>query len=481
MKKVGLLLIIFLLIACTVGCDTKEKETDDTGAETGSTQSSTDLSENATESGTQDSTDASENATESGTQDSTDASENTTESGTQGGDIQNPAVIIRFNGNGGNVTVEYVEIEYGGRLAYSDLPSATREGYILKGWSYDLFGNDLWSARNDTFTDAETILFAVWEKESSGTTDSSNQGGSNPVPDDMIKIEFNTGTGYFEEPDNYEILIKSGSRIPSFPTPVHSNPAMLFEGWFMDEEYTIAASPSTKHESDTMLYAKWEERVQCNDGSYIHVWGSWDTETKPSCTKDGTTSRYCTLCGNKDIKNGDPALGHKWNSWEEAFMRKERTCARLGCTDKEIVEYEDITIPVLGDAPGRQISGNSEAFYNVPFTNMINGRWDDGYGEVVSLRGNGMAYVQFDLIAPSVIDRIYFKGVGVTAINVFVKYEGDEEFTLVGVCSSAPEKELTPFVSPDSAKNVVAIKFVEDCPPQGASMWQEVAFVKIVD
>ena len=428
-----------------------------------------------------DTTDSSEAVNDSN-EGTTDSREPTTDS-----TAPDTKVTITFNPTGGTIEGEAtVKIEAGAKLSYANVPTVTKYGYILKGWSYDPYGTEMWSARNDVFTDDETELFAIWERvdttdtSNPPSTDSSSAGGSDGK-EEGVRIEFDTGLGYFVNVGDYEQIISVGGRIPTFPTPVHDNEAMVFEGWYTDPELTIPASRSTKHYTDTVLYAKWYERVQCTDGSYDHVWGSWDVDTKATCTKSGTDSRYCAYCGNKDVKAGDAPLGHNWNGWEEAFMRKERSCARLGCTDKEIVEYEDVTVAVLGNTPGKQVSGNTEAFYMVPFTNMINGKWDDGYGEVVSLRGNGSAHVQFDFVAPETIDRVYFKGKGVTAVNVFVKYEGNEDFTLIGVCSSSPDKESTPFVAVNGDKKVVAVKFVEDCPPQGQSMWQEVAFVKVVD
>ena len=162
-------------------------------------------------------------------------------------------------------------------------------------------------------------------------------------------------------------------------------------------------------------------------------------------------------------------------------MSKERTCSRGGCGEKEIVNYENITVSALGSAPGSQIEGNKETFYDVPFTNLINNRWDEGFGEFIGPRGGKMSYVQFNLIEAMVLDRIYFKGEGVTSINVFVQYEGESDFTLVGICGGSPDKESTPFVEPDSSKKILSVKFVEDNPPNGTSKWQEVAFVKVAE
>jgi hypothetical protein len=162
-------------------------------------------------------------------------------------------------------------------------------------------------------------------------------------------------------------------------------------------------------------------------------------------------------------------------------MARERTCGRLGCGEKEIQNFKDVTLSVLGNTPAEQIEGNSDAFYNVPFTALINGTWNESFGHFVGPKGIGAAYVIFNLIEPSKLDRIYFKGRGVTGINVLVQYEGDDDYTLVGVCSSADEKEKTPYVSPDPDKKIISIKFLEENPPNGTTMWQEVALVRVAE
>ena len=403
-------------------------------------------------------------------------------------------IYITFELRGGEIVDgdEEIEIEAGSKLKKSQFPEVEKEGYILEYWAYDRNGEDEWKSR-DTF-DEDTPLYAIWVKDDAENNNNDSTGGNNTTPStggntdndddtptvtEKVTIEFNTGDGYFTNSADYEVTINKGGRLNSFPKPVHENPAMAFEKWYKDPSFKNAASLSDKYEADTVLYARWVQQAECTDGSYNHSYLAWDDGNKATCTKPGTSERYCQYCNNKEIKEGDPALGHQFGMWQEAFMSKERICNRAGCGEKEIVTYENITVSALGSAPGNQIVGNKETFYDVPFTNLINNRWDEGFGEFIGPRGGNMSYVQFNLIEAMVLDRIYFKGEGVTSINVFVQYEGEDDFTLLGVCGGAPTKETTPFVTPDTTRKIVSVKFVEDTPPQGTSKWQEVAFVKV--
>lgn len=404
-------------------------------------------------------------------------------------------IEIEFDANRGYISDGpddgIIKIDKGGKVKKSQVPVAERDGYEFLGWSYRRNDPELsmeWVA-SDKFDD-DTTLYAQWEQVGegdSGNTDNSsgtdNSGGNTDNPDpevETITIRFNTGVGYFED-GQYRMEIEKNSWLgkDDVRDPICDNLAMKFNGWFMDETLTTKYSPSFEFTEDTTLYASWTEMTSCSDGSYNHKWGQWDTDTLPTCTKAGTQAQYCEKCSAKNTITGDPATGHNWRNWEEGFMRRERYCQRAGCDGAEFQEFKNITGSVLGNTPGSQIEGNSEAFYNVPFINLVNDRWDEGHGEFVGPKGTGSAYVQFNLIEATTIDRIYFKGSGVTLINVFVQYEGESDFVRVGGCGSAATKEDAPFVEPDSSKKIVAIKFVEDNPPNGTSQWQEVAFVSV--
>lgn len=396
-------------------------------------------------------------------------------------------ITISFSPRGGDIIDgdEEIEIEKGTKLKKSMLPEAEKDGYKFLYWAYDRAGEEEWDSV-DIFNE-NTTLYAIWEEEDNGSgTGTSKPGnddeGDDPVvPAEKVTIEFDTGRGYFADSNDYEKVINKGGRLDKFPTPVTDESGWVFAGWYKDEACTIAASLSNKYDVDTMLYAKWDQKAECTDGSYDHLYGAWEEDQKADCTKPGTYARYCEYCQNKEIKIGDPAKGHQFGMWEEAFMAKQRICTRPGCGEKEIVEYKNVTVALLGNNPGAQLDGSTANFYNVPFTNLINNRWDEGFGEFVGPRGNGAAYVQFNLLEATALDRIYFKGEGVTSINVFVQYEGESDFVLLGVCGAAPDKESSPFVEPDSSKKIIAVKFVEDNPPQGTSKWQEVAFVKVAE
>lgn len=432
----------------------------------------------------------------------TDSSNNGTGT-SNGGNATGEKVVVQFRGNGAGATIDgntSVEVDKGGKLDITAVPDAYRDGYTFVCWAYDKLGDNSWN-NNDVFLET-TILYAIWSQggnggnnggsdnsgtDNSGTNNSgtdnsgTDQGGTTtpPAGDTTVLIEFNTGRGYFEDDSLYEIEIKVGGRLSNLPTPIHEDPAMLFEGWYRDDKFTIAVSKSDKYEADTMLYAYWIQQAECTDGTYNHLYTTWDQDTQPSCTKAGTVARYCQYCNDKQTKQGDPAKGHLFGSWQEAFMARQRTCQRLGCGEIEMEKFKDVTTAVLGNNPGSQIEGNDAQFYKVPFTALVNGTWDEGHGHFVGPNGTGAAYVIFTLAEPTALDRIYFKGDGSVAMTIYVQYEGEDDYTFIGLCGGTPDKESTPFKEPDPNKKIVKVKFLEETPAQGTSMWQEVAFVKV--
>ena len=380
--------------------------------------------------------------------------------------------MININFFSGGMDTALVRMRKGSKLDATLLPEFYRDGYTFKYWAYDTQGENEWNG-DDIFV-SDTTLYAIW----SAVGGSGNDG----VGTDFVVVEFNTGTGYFSDINLYEAAVKKGGRLNSLPTPLHSNSAMVFNGWYKDSACTIPVSLSDKYNGNTVLYAGWTMRTQCMDGSYNHSYSAWDIDQKAGCTRDGTYARYCTFCNDKQTKTGDPALGHLYAPWEEAFMSKQRKCQRLGCGEIEIKNFENLTVSVLGETPVRQIEGSNDRFYAAaPFTNLINNRWDEGYGEHVSPKGNGTAHIQFNFIEPTAIDRVYFKATGSVSVNIYVKYEDSEEWALLGICGSSVDKDSAPYVEADNTRKVVSVKIVEESPQNGMSIWQEVAFVKVAE
>ena len=395
-------------------------------------------------------------------------------------------VFISFNRAGGYFTdgEDEVEIEKGTKLRESKLPEVEKEGYVFVCWSYTKGdADDAWDPSDKFRTD--TVLYAVWAEEGSGNTPGGNTPGGDETTN-KVTIEYNTGTGYFENVNDYEQLVVEGGRVSSHPTPVHSNPAMKFDNWYKDPTFTTPMSYSDKYEANTTLYAKWVEQTECVGGGYNHEWGSWDMDKKPDCVKAGTVARYCNKCNSKETATGDPALGHLWGTWTESFMRMERACGRLGCTEKDIRNYENVTTALLGNNPNVKGDGQYYSYAN-PVPNLYNGNWDEDQTSCFAGKGQGDISVTAVLATPSSLDRIYFKGRNGGTVNVYVQYEGESDFTRVGSCSfvtdaenSKPANErLVPYVTVDNTKNIVSIKFEQKEPPNGTSLWEEFAFVRV--
>ena len=413
-----------------------------------------------------------------------DGNDDGTDSGN--GSVSSEKVTVNFRGNGKGAEIIgelAAYVEKGGTLSVAQVPEAYRDGYSFEGWAYDQKGDKMWT-KADSFSE-DAVLYAIWVEDSNGGGDNGGaDNGDNPTPPsgkDTVTVEFNTGMGYFEDEALYEVEVEKGGRLNGLPTPLHENPAMLFDGWYKDAAFTVLVSRSDKYDANTTLYACWIERMICTDGTYDHLYSSWDTDTMPTCTKPGTVARYCNFCNAKEVRSGDPAKGHQFSSWAETFMARERTCTRLGCGEKEIESFDDVTMQVLGSVPTRQIEGSISAFFGVPLTNLVNGKWNDNSdnGGVLAPNGSGTAHVIFNFVEATALDRIYFKGDGTVNMNIYVQYEGEEDFTFIGLCGGTSEKENTPFKTPDPTKKIVKVKLQEEDPRRGESLWQEVAFVKI--
>ena len=61
-----------------------------------------------------------------------------------------------------------------------------------------------------------------------------------------------------------------------------------------------------------------------------HSWTSYETTKEATCTEDGEQERYCTKCGESQIKV--IKAGHKWGSW---VVTRESTCVVQGQEERE--------------------------------------------------------------------------------------------------------------------------------------------------
>ena len=406
-------------------------------------------------------------------------------------------VVVTFNPRGGDIISgkDEIEILKGARLSESKCPEVEKLGFVFKCWAYDTKGDSEWYPEDKIKED--TDLYAIWEEKTTGgntdggNTDGGNEGGNTQgggTATEKITLEYNTGSGKFENVNDYEVEIDKNTRYDSHPTPINDNPAMRFQGWYLDEAYESSLSASYKFTESIMLYAKWIEVPQCSDLTYDHVFtGGWMDGKPATCDEPATIERYCDECSYKEEKPSGNKLGHQWNQWEEAFMRMERTCGRGTCDEKEIRNYKNVTNDVLGEKPSNQIESTGDGtFYTVnPFTTLFNNNWDEEWTASIIAHGNGDAELTVTFAKKMALDRIYLKGVNGGTVQISVLYDGDSKYTNLGSCSFLSDAEdakpkndrLVPYVETDPTREIVSAKFLQEEPPQGTSRWQEIAFV----
>ena len=328
---------------------------------------------------------------------------------------------------------------------------------------------------------AKENYFGKWSPYSLGTENITIEAIYNAIA--VVTITYDLGGGYFEDLTTNEVYVEKNTRYPHHPDPINANPALYFGGWYKDSACTTPVLDDEIYTQDTTLYACWKTGYKCADGTYGHSYSRWVVKEEPNCATSGTLVRYCTICGGEQVKaNTAPLTGiHDFSEWKETFMRRERACTVGACGFKEIVVYENVSFSVLGSSPINQIEFDSQLFWGTNATVLIDNIWTETSGASLSPKGTGTAYVTFNFVEATALDRIYFKGQAVTEIGVYVKYEGEDTYTKAGTCGSAITKETTHFVFTDSTKKIVSVQFIEENPPQGTSYWQEVAFAKAVE
>ena len=323
----------------------------------------------------------------------------------------------------------------------------------------------------------------------SGNGGSGNGGnGGTTAGEGQITISYDPGQGMLGD-DEWEVVIDKGSRKTTHPVPTHDDESMMFDGWFEDETFTVAVKTAKKYDSDITLYAKWTKVNQCVDGSYNHPWGAYYIISDPDCKTAATQGRDCPNCGSvlRSEDLSQPALGHDWGKPTEAGFSNVIECRRAGCGEKEYTDFIDCTRDALGNNPSKQVellSGDGWGMNRV--SAIVDGIWDQENSAVMAGRGDEIK-VEITLFTPSSFDRIYMKGRGSSTFNIYVKYQGDSEFVLLGSGSflgdtenSKPKDERSiPFVTVDSSKVVEKVQIVMPTPSMGSDYWEECGFFRL--
>lgn len=84
------------------------------------------------------------------------------------------------------------------------------------------------------------------------------------------------------------------------------------------------------------------------DKAYGHRWGSWTVTKQPTCTEDGTETRECDECHEKESR-GIPATNHQWGEWTVIVPAtvtepgtEERECSQCHKKEQRTVEASGV-------------------------------------------------------------------------------------------------------------------------------------------
>ena len=514
MKKLSLIIAVLVALVLSfslVACDENDNESTNTNTNTNTdTSADTNIDTN---------TDTSTN-----TDISTDTATDT---------LQKYQVI--FDSVGGT-PIEPQEIEYGHKAQVPQNP--TKNGYTFDGW---YVGDEKWSFVGHIVTDSVTLV-AKWEVVTY-QIDYELNGGENNIPNPsqytieqevelnapsrefytflgwydnatfdgkpitkldvgtygnktlyalwtryLVCVSYNPGRGMLGD-DEWEAMIYKGDRITNHPTPTHEDPSMMFDGWYEDELFTTAVDTAKNYTENTTLYAKWTKVNQCMNGTYKHSWSDYYLIEDATCTKPATLGRECSICGSvlKSYDASQPALGHDMGAPVEAGFSNKSTCRRTGCGETVYTDFVNCTRDALGNNPSAQVqllSGDGWGMDRVSC--IVDGMWDQANGVVFAGKGDEIK-IDITLKVPSSFDRIYVKGRGSAIVFVYVKYQGDSEFVLLGGASflgdeenaKDPSERKIPYVNVDNTKVVETVELVMPTPSYGADFWEEVGFFKL--
>jgi hypothetical protein len=171
----------------------------------------------------------------------------------------------------------------------------------------------------------------------------------------------------------------------------------------------------------------------------------------------------------------------------EAGFANKSTCRRTGCDETVYTDFVDCTRDTLGNNPSAQVQLLSGSGWGMDRVGaLVDGIWDQANAAVMAGRGDEIK-IQITLEVPSSFDRIYVKGRGVSAFNIYVKYQGDSELQLLGSGTFLNDEENTkdpserkiPFVTVDSSRVVEIVEVVMPTPSNGGDYWEEIGFFRL--
>ena len=294
--------------------------------------------------------------------------------------------------------------------------------------------------------------------------------------DDIVVITYNADSGTLKENEKIQ-FVTTGSRVSYHPTPTHTDPSMLFVGWFSNSTLESAIDPTYRFDSNITLYAKWEKQVLCVNGTYTHNWGQFECTQEADCYNAQEWTRVCGDCGIKDVKIEGEPIGHIYGAPYENGFSFTYDCLN-NCGESKVVPFTRI------EADNISISiKEGSVFAPENLDNLINGVFNEENSAVVANKGTDRVVISLELITPERLDRVYVKGRGSTsAFVVQVLYEGDSEYTTVGSgrFGNPLGGDDIPYASLLGGKKTVAVQVIMSGTTT-SDYWEEIALYNLPD
>ena len=127
------------------------------------------------------------------------------------------------------------------------------------------------------------------------------------ITNETVTVTYDTDLGYFVNYFDYSKYVTTNGTISSHPIPSHKNADMEFVGWYLDPEFTVAATLNTVYSENTTLYSKWVYSSTCTSPSGEHTCEEWTVITPPTCSTKGEKSAVCKDCGKTVIASIEKA------------------------------------------------------------------------------------------------------------------------------------------------------------------------------
>jgi len=161
-------------------------------------------------------------------------------------------------------TYDDMEVEEGSTI---NLPTLTYEGYTFGGWYSDVdFTNEFTSSDK---VESDLTLYAKWTKDSSSSGDASGDSSGDASGDATTTYTITYSTEHGTAPASVSGATALPEALPSIEADGYT-----FDGWYLDEAFTTAATVGAAITANTTLYAKWTavdtrtsyEKISQSDG-----------------------------------------------------------------------------------------------------------------------------------------------------------------------------------------------------------------------